>query len=333
MEEVMSSILVTGGLGFIGHRVVAKLEEQGHYVRTIDNLTDYSGFHSGDEFELIKKYRRSQVRATNHKTSINLILDTVYHGVKPDIVIHLAHPANNQIFTHDFQNSQITSNLGYLKLLTGLSRVGLERFVLVSSSMVYGNFESDRITERHRTNPRGFYAISKNFQEQTLYHINNWRFKQRVIVRPSAVYGAGDVSSRVLGKFLQAAYRNETLEVEGPNEVLDWTYVDDCADGIVRAALAPIEHDSRVFNITRNSDEIYTLLDAAEFACQIAGGGKIQIKSRNREYPRRGRLDNTRARQELGFTPYVDLDIGLDCYFKWLNDTILQSSSSAQRAA
>jgi nucleoside-diphosphate-sugar epimerase len=73
------------------------------------------------------------------------------------------------------------------------------------------------------------------------------------IIRPSAVYGEWDVEDRVVSKFMTMAMRGETLKVKGADEVLDFTYVEDTAQGIVLAATLD-RANSQIYNITRSDD-------------------------------------------------------------------------------
>jgi nucleoside-diphosphate-sugar epimerase len=138
---------------------------------------------------------------------------------------------------------------------------------------------------------------------------------EHVIIRPSAVYGEWDVEDRVVSKFLTRALREETLKVNGPNEVLDFTYVEDTAEGIVLAATNA--QATGIYNITRSDDRLWTLKDAAELAISITGKGTLEIADRDLSFPKRGRLNISRARKELGYNPKVDLEQGLKKYYEW----------------
>jgi nucleoside-diphosphate-sugar epimerase len=111
------------------------------------------------------------------------------------------------------------------------------------------------------------------------------------------------------------AMRGGTLKVNGSGETLDFTYVDDAADGIVAATLTVAKN--RTYNITKSHS--VSLLQAAEMIVKIVGKGRIEVRDRDADFPSRGSLDITAARQYLGFDPQVDVEEGFQRYYQWLS--------------
>jgi nucleoside-diphosphate-sugar epimerase len=136
------------------------------------------------------------------------------------------------------------------------------------------------------------------------------------IIRPSAVYGEWDVEDRVVSKFMTTAMRGETLKVKGAEEVLDFTYVEDTAQGIVLAATKDVAN-GKVYNITRSDEKQYTLKDAAELAIKIAGKGSLELTDRDLSFPKRGRLSIMKAQRDLGYDPKVNVEEGFQRYYDW----------------
>jgi nucleoside-diphosphate-sugar epimerase len=112
------------------------------------------------------------------------------------------------------------------------------------------------------------------------------------------------------------AMRGETLKVKGADEVLDFTYVEDTAQGIVLAATQDVAN-SKVYNITRSDDKQYTLKDAAELAIKIAGKGSLELADRDLSFPKRGRLSIMKAQRDLGYAPKVNVEEGFQRYYDW----------------
>jgi nucleoside-diphosphate-sugar epimerase len=112
------------------------------------------------------------------------------------------------------------------------------------------------------------------------------------------------------------AMRGETLKVNGPDEVLDFTYVEDTAMGIVLAATKE-SANGNIYNITRSEQRQWNLKDAAELAIKIAGQGSLELSPRDLSFPKRGRLDISRAVRELGYTPQVNVEQGFQRYYDW----------------
>jgi nucleoside-diphosphate-sugar epimerase len=130
------------------------------------------------------------------------------------------------------------------------------------------------------------------------------------------VYGPLDVEDRVIAKFMLTAMRGGTLNVNGANETLDFTYVEDAAEGIVAASLSSNTHD-KTYNITKSHSR--SLLDAAQLAVKIAGNGTINVRDKDADFPSRGALNVDAARRDFGYNPKVDVEEGFEKYYDWLS--------------
>ena len=145
------------------------------------------------------------------------------------------------------------------------------------------------------------------------------------ILRPSAVYGPADVEDRVVSRFLLTAMRGGEIQVNGANEYLDFTYVDDAAQGIAQASVSD-RTDNRTYNITRGHSR--SLAEAAKLAVKIAGQGTIRINPRDCQFPTRGQLNISQARHDFDFTPRIDLEQGFENYFQWLDHSFYRNKKT-----
>jgi nucleoside-diphosphate-sugar epimerase len=310
------NILVTGGAGFIGHNVVARLEQLGHSCSILDNQTNYGVVSSG-EMEALHEERKDLYRAPLHRIDLEGAGDSVDWMVKryaPDVIIHMASFPRQKVVSANPRWGADVMMGGTMSLLEAAKAHGTQRFVYISSSMVYGDFTQD-IGEDDPCNPIGQYGIMKLAGEWLVKDYARRGYFDYTIIRPSAVYGPRDIEDRVVSKFLTAAMRGQKLKVKGVNEMLDFTYVDDAVAGIVAAALDP-NASNRTYNITRSAS--HTLLEAAQLAIRTVGQGEIEIQDKDAEYPSRASLKIDRARQELGFIPQVDITEGFRRYHEWL---------------
>ena len=308
--------LVTGGAGFIGHNVVRILESQGHECIVIDTCTDY-GFVPKEELTYLVDNRLKRINTQIRKIDIRegQFVDTIFKTYKPDVVIHMASfPRQKVVEQNPVLASDVMSN-GLINLLEKSKQHKVKKFVYISSSMVYGDFEAD-VDETAQCNPIGQYGIMKFMGEKLVEDYSRRGCFEHVIIRPSAVYGEWDVEDRVVSKFMTKAMRGETLKVNGPDEVLDFTYVEDTAMGIVLAATKDQANGS-IYNITRSEQRQWNLKDAAELAIKIAGQGRLEVAPRDLSFPKRGRLDISRAVRELGYTPQVNVEQGFQRYYDW----------------
>jgi nucleoside-diphosphate-sugar epimerase len=309
------NILVTGGLGLIGHNVVKKLEDLGHNVAITDTRTNYGCIPQSEIDYLIS--RRLEYIKTNqvHRVDISDTagVDWLFQKYQPAIVIHLASfPRQKVVNASPMLGSRAMSE-GLLNLLEAAKKHNTCKFVYTSSSMVYGDF-TDFVKEDAVCHPQGQYGIMKLAGEWLIRDYERFGLAH-TILRPSAVYGPLDVEDRVISKFILKAMRGETLKVNGDTETLDFTYVDDAAQGIVDAALSP-NTNNQTYNITKSHST--TLLAAAEMAVRLAGQGSIEVKEKDADYPSRGALDITKAKRDFGFDPKVDIQEGFEIYYNWL---------------
>jgi nucleoside-diphosphate-sugar epimerase len=308
--------LVTGGAGFIGHNVVRILEQQGHECIVVDTCTDY-GFIPKEELTYLINERSKRFNARIRSIDIreSQFVDTIFKTYKPDVVIHMASfPRQKVVEQNPLLASDVMSS-GLVNLLEKSKKYNVKKFVYISSSMVYGDFTAD-VLEAHPCKPQGQYGIMKLMGEKLVEDYNRLGAFDYTIIRPSAVYGEWDVEDRVVSKFMTMAMRGETLRVKGADEVLDFTYVEDTAQGIVLAATKD-SANGKIYNITRSDDKQYTLKDAAELAIRIAGKGSLEIADRDLSFPKRGRLSIMKAQRDLGYTPQVNVEQGFQRYYDW----------------
>ena len=317
-------ILVTGGMGFIGHNVVAQLEDLGHDVTLVDNFTDY-GIISEDELNALMLERQTQISSVCYMYDIaESAVETAFRAVQPELVIHLASFPRQKVVNSNPTLAADTMMKGLLNLCELSSKYKVNRFVYVSSSMVYGDF-ADGTVECAFCMPQGQYAIMKLAGEQLVRDYGHRGCFDYTIVRPSAVYGPRDVEDRVISKFFMAAMRDEVLKVNGENERLDFTHVTDTASGIVGASLNEVAA-SKTYNITRG--ESRTLLEAAELIIKLVGRGKIEVSHKSEDYPSRGSLSINAACKDFGYDPKVDIEEGFQNYYEWLSNSSFWSSKT-----
>jgi UDP-glucose 4-epimerase len=311
------NILVTGGLGLIGHNIVNKLEDLGHNVAITDTRTNY-GCIPQSEIDYLISRRLEHIKTNQvHRVDISDTagVDWLFQKYQPAIIIHLASfPRQKVVNASPMLGSRAMSE-GLLNLLEAAKKHNTCKFVYTSSSMVYGDFK-DFVKEDAECRPQGQYGIMKLAGEWLIRDYERFGLAH-TILRPSAVYGPLDVEDRVISKFILKAMRGETLKVNGDTETLDFTYVDDAAQGIVDAALSP-NTNNQTYNITKSHST--TLLAAAEMAVRLAGRGTIEVKEKDADYPSRGALDITKAKQDFGFDPKVDIQEGFEIYYNWLKN-------------
>jgi len=312
--------LITGGAGFIGHNVIKLLRDKGVDCYSVDSRTNY-GFIPQDELAYLISGR---VNRSGYAPLVVDIRDT--NAIKSHVgifdikcIVHLASFPRQKVVQQDPVTASQVMITGLINLLEAAATYKVRRFVYISSSMVYGDFESG-VTEDAVCNPQGQYGIMKYMGEKLVEDYCIRHGIEYVIIRPSAVYGEWDVDDRVVSKFVLAALRNQDLVVRGANERLDFTHVDDTAQGIVDAVVSK-DTANKIYNITRSNKNTITLAEAADLITQIAGGGSVKLAERDLNFPSRGRLSIARAQNDFGYNPTIDVEEGFERYINWLKSS------------
>jgi nucleoside-diphosphate-sugar epimerase len=236
-------ILVTGGKGFIGSKIVEMLCKE-HSVTVVDNHDTY-GIIAKDKLQKLFQWRTRNWNPDKVSVVHGDILDRgtclkafSYH---PDIVIHLATYPRAKIVENDPIHGVPKVIDTTVNVLWHCAKFGVRKVIYISSSMVYGDFV-DGTKEDSKTKPINIYGEAKLTGERLTKLYAKSEGLNYVVVRPSGVYGPGDLPDRVVSKFFEKAISNDTITLHDGNNKVDFTYRDDAADGIVKAALSQVSN-------------------------------------------------------------------------------------------
>ena len=166
----------------------------------------------------------------------------------------------------------VTTNVeGTQILLDAIARAPVERFVLISSSEVYGTAESDPMDEEHPLNPRSPYAATKAGADRLAYSYFVTYGLPIVILRPFNNYGPRQHWEKVVPRFVTSALADEPLTVHGDGHASrDWLYVDDDAEAIVAAIEADLDAVAgEVINVATGVD--VSVSDIADLVLDMLG--------------------------------------------------------------
>lgn len=309
-------ILVTGGLGLIGHNVVKQLQSLKHNVQVIDALTTYNSIVPKELEDLISQRLKQMNTSTQiYKEDIcNPEIDQVFDQFKPDVVIHLASFPNQVFVDNNPVEASRSMCLGTANILDCCTRHKTKKIVYISSEIVYGNYKN--ALEDDKVNPSGQYSIWKIAGEEIVKEYSRATGQDHVIIRPGLVYGERDITNRLIGQFFQRAIADDTLYVNGKDSTSDFTYVGDAALGIVLASIT--KNVTGTFNISRGKKE--KILDVAETIVKLVGKGKVKIRAKNKNALSKGILDCSKAEEEFKFKPTTNIEEGLKLYYKWLTE-------------
>ena len=312
--------LVTGGFGFIGSQVVEQLCKE-HSVTVLDNHDTY-GIMTKEQLNKLYVWRTRNWKAENVSMISGDVLDRLVclkaFSYNPDIVIHLATNPRAKIVNAD----PIVGIPKVINTTTNLlwhsEKFSVKKFVYVSSSMIYGDFV-DGMKEDGKTKPKNIYGEAKLTGERMVKLFAKRDGLNYNIIRPSGVYGPGDMPDRVVSKFFEKAMNNQTITLHNGDNKADFTYRRDAARGIILAALSPVANVS--FNITAGKST--SLRTLAEKIIALTGSeSELEDIGNHELYPMRGTLDISRAKDLIGYEPEFTLDEGLNSYYEWLQNKI-----------
>lgn len=321
MKKGNPRVLVTGGAGFVGSHTARALLDRGCEVHLLDFFHQYI-FPVAPTFLENVQYRFDHLIKGAHviRGNVNDKEDLRRHilEIRPQRIIHLAAlPLANvaRWQTEEAYTSIVSATFNLLDVLGDAKE--LRRVVYVSSSMVYGDFTQDPMPEDGPTDPKNVYGGMKLAGEVLVKTFSRLHQVPYVIVRPSAVFGPTDNNRRVLQIFAENALTRRPIQAENPDATsLDFTYVEDLAQGLALAALKP-GVEGETFNITRGQG--HTLTEALAILERVAGPLKIARKTAADPFrPKRGALDVSKARRLLGYAPRYTLETGLRRYVAFM---------------
>lgn len=312
---IIPKILLTGGAGFIGSHTAHLMFTCGVDVSIVDAFRPYSrpAVGSGGSRDLV--FRESLIAGLptdaidlNDTPALMRILDKL----RPEVVVNLAaHP-----LVGTAEEAPELCRRDIIESVSSLCRAvenapSVRRLVHISSSMVYGNFQSERIDENHPTEPVNAYGRFKLEAERIVRTMAGRTGRDIVIVRPMAVYGLGDFYQRLIPIFATRALAGVPLSVDASSDHrIDFSYVEDIAEGLLLAATLP-DAAGHTFNMT--SGAAHSLLELVELLKSYVPDLVYELTPpTGPKRPSRGALDISKARAVLGYRPRTPLERGLE---------------------
>ena len=309
----MANYLVTGSAGFIGSKVTELLLAQGHSVTGIDNINDAYD-------QRLKQWRLGQLQGkpgfTFHQMDIchREGMRQIFHPGF-DAVINLAARAGVR---QSVENPWVyidTNVTGTLNLLELCREFGIGKFVLASTSSLYGANNPRPFREDANTNgPLSPYAASKKAAEVLCYTYHYLYGIDVTIPRYFTVYGPAGRPDMSLFRFVQWIAKGRPVTVYGDGkQSRDFTYVDDIARGTI-AALKPVGYE--VVNL--GSDRPAVLMDTIRLVAQkLEEKAKIDYKPAHAADVPATWADISKARSLLMWQPETSLDQGIQQLVDW----------------
>jgi dTDP-glucose 4,6-dehydratase len=257
-------VLVTGGAGFIPSNFIRHLlRETPWEVVSLDALT-YAG-NLDNLRDMMSHERLSFVHGDIRDEE--LVRDVV---AEVDVIVNAAAESHVEKSIEEGGREFVTTNVvGTQILLDAIRAAPVERFILISSSEVYGTAERAPMDEEHPLNPRSPYAATKAGADRLAYSYHVTYGLPIVIVRPFNNYGPRQHPEKVVPRFITQALQDEPLTIHGDGHASrDWLYVDDDAEAIEAIIETPIEQVAgQVLNIATGAD--VSVADVADAVLEL----------------------------------------------------------------
>lgn len=315
--------LVTGVAGFIGSHLASALLDSGASVTGVDCFTDYYP-------KALKEANLATLRGHSQFAFVDAALQHADLGALvrgKTHVFHLAAQAGvRKSWGRDFNVYTVNNVDATQRLLEALVSAPIERFVYASSSSVYGNDVPMPMLEDARLQPLSPYGVTKLAAEHlaNLYWANHG--VPAVSLRYFTVYGPRQRPDMAFHRFMRAVLQREAVTVYGDGEqTRDFTFVSDAVTATVLAATKG--RPGGVYNVGGGSR--VTVNRVLEKIGQLAGLPiAIQREADQKGDMRHTYADTSLATQELGFSPQVNLDEGLERQYRWILG-LLEAQASA----
>lgn len=316
-------IVVTGGAGFVGSHLCARLVAEGHDVLCLDNLVTGSADNVADLADAAHGSFRLDVVDVSDSAAVQ---ETVRrHGSeRVDVVLDLASPASPIDYLEIPIETLKAGSYGTFSALD-VAREHGARFVLASTSETYGDPQVHPQPESYWGNvnpvgPRAVYDEAKRFAEAATMAYRRTYGVNTGIVRIFNTFGprmrAHD--GRAIPTFVRQALAGEPVTVAGDgSQTRSLCYVDDLVDGLCRMATS--EHAGPV-NLG-NPEEI-SMLDLARWIVELTGSSSdVAFIERPVDDPAVRRPDITLAGELLGWSPAVPVEQGLRQTIDWFRES------------
>ena len=309
-----STLLLTGGAGFIGTALTRRLLEHGNRVRIFDNLRRNAlkdaGLDSHPNIELIVGDVRDLAA-----------LEKATQGAQ--YVVHMASIAGvDTVLKHPVLTMEISLEGTMNALRAAQNAGGVKRFIDFSTSEVFGSY-AFRVREADVTSlgavgeARWTYAVSKLATEHLAHNYWKQHGLPTCAIRPFNIYGPGQVGEGAIHAFVVRALQNQPIQIHNEgDQIRSWCYIDDIVDAIM-LALARDEATGQSFNIG-NARSTITIYQLARLVVSLAkSSSPIDFVEWNFADVDLRIPDVKKAEKLLGFRARVDLEDGLVRTIDW----------------
>ncbi|MEM9542576.1 MAG: NAD-dependent epimerase/dehydratase family protein [Cyanobacteria bacterium P01_E01_bin.42] len=303
----MSTILITGGTGFIGANLTRRLLLQGHEIHLLVRPN-------------YKSWRIKDIKPDLRLHAVNLedeeALNQRISRIKPERIFHLA--VHGAYSSQNNLRAMIDTNIiGTVNLLQACLKTDFDVFVNTGSSSEYG-YKDYPPSEIEWLEPNSYYAITKASATLFCRYIAKNQNLRIPTLRLYSVYGSYEESTRLMPTLIERGLQGKLPPLVNPKIARDYVYIDDVVEAYLLAAMMNTNELGAVFNVGTGIQT--TLRDVVEIARKVL---KIPAKPQWGTMPDRHWdttvwvADNRKIKEELGWSPYYSFEEGFQEMVNW----------------
>lgn len=305
---------MTGVAGFVGQKTAQLLLRDGFNVVGIDNLNEYYDIR-------LKEYRLSQLTGKNGFKFINIDiedidkLNEIMIDYKFQGVINLAARAGVR-YSLENPNIYVSTNIqGSLNILEISRKLGIEKFVLASTSSIYAGEEMPFSEKLSVNSPISPYAATKKAAELMAYSFHSVYGIDVSVVRYFTVYGPAGRPDMSIFRFIKWIDEGLNIQLYGDGtQARDFTYIDDIAEGTVKA-LKKLDYE--IINLGGGRDPVSLLKIIKMIEKRLNKKGNFEYESFPKTDIKETWADIKKAKKLIDWTPKITLEEGLDRTIDW----------------
>ncbi|MEK7582827.1 MAG: dTDP-glucose 4,6-dehydratase [Patescibacteria group bacterium] len=301
----MSTILVTGGAGFIGSNFI-RLFQKKYTIINFDKLT-----YAGDKRNILGTFVRGDIANKNH-------VYAVFKKYRPDYLVNFAAETHVDRSIHGHAADFVRTNVhGVFTLLEAVKKFGIKKYIQVSTDEVYGDVEVNskkKFTETSTLHPSSPYSSTKAAGDLLCMSYFRTYGVPVIVTRGSNTYGPHQYPEKLIPFFILRMLQNKRMPLYGDGKnTRDWLFVEDHCRAI--ELVLHKGNAGEIYNIS--ADEYHTNLDIARRI-----GGPIEFVPDRPGHDRKYVPDSSKIRSQLGWRSKAKFDVALKETITWFQKNL-----------
>ncbi|GKW40883.1 NAD(P)-dependent oxidoreductase [Pectobacterium parvum] len=317
--ENFGKVLITGGLGFIGRKLISSIHNRSEWITVVDIASEHSDAAVYEKINELKNitFLKKDCSLSETYEALDMDYDYIFHM---GAILGIKLVADEPIQTMD------VNILGLRKCLDfAIKQVSLKKFIFFSTSEVYGP-EATKPDEGNsfiinNDSMRWCYAASKMMGEFYCKAYSQKHSLPYVIIRPFNVYGPNRYGTNAMTALVTNAVNNKDIKISGNGEQRrSWCHINDFVSTVISASILPFDEHNCIFNVG-NSDCYLSMKDLASLVVLLAESkSRIMIAGDATPDVVDRRPNTLRAEDLLNHMPKVSLEDGIKDVIAWVEN-------------